>query len=254
METRGPQSDVLIHDLQETLVRLIYDRWPGSKQDEDPPFTFTVPCPTAGCKGKYALTVLQAEQREGHRVEAFCDARRPHRHQIATLLYGIELPSAVAEIRRSALAGQTFGQPPRLLEISEPTEINAGKQFTKDRVGIQLYCELSEKLVTGAGATIEVPKDWADELRKWVPWAAGHLKTLWSTHEPDFDFEGLPQHEDRKSDGKHVLGLPKGRLMRPEEQILPRALGMGQQGRGGPQRSNRGGPGNSDRTISGASA
>ena len=54
METRGPQSDVLIHDLQETLVRLIYDRWPGSKQDEDPPFTFTVSCPTPDCRGKYA--------------------------------------------------------------------------------------------------------------------------------------------------------------------------------------------------------
>ena len=51
METRGHQSDVLIHDLQETLVRLIYDRWPGSKQDEEMPFTFTVPCPTPDCRG-----------------------------------------------------------------------------------------------------------------------------------------------------------------------------------------------------------
>jgi hypothetical protein len=224
METRGPQSDVLIHDLQETLVRLIYDQWPGSKQDEEPPFTFTVPCPTPDCKGKYALNVLQAEQREGHRDEAFCDARRPHRHQVAKLLYGIELPSALAEIRKSTLAGQTFGQPPRLLEISAPPEINAGKRLTTDRVGIQLYCELSEKLVPGASKTIEVPKDWADELRKWGPWAAGHLKTLWSVPDADFDFKGLPKHEDRKGDGKHVLGLPKGRLMRPEGQILPRSL------------------------------
>ena len=224
METRGPQNDVLIHDLQETLVRLIYDQWPGSKRDEEPPFTFTVPCPTPDCKGKYALNVLQAEQREGHRDEAFCDARRPHRHQIATLLYGIELPSALAEIRKSTLAGQTFGQPPRLLEISEPPEINAWKRLTTDRVGIQLYCELSEKLVPGASKTIEVPKDWADELRKWGPWAAGHLKTFWSVPDADSDFKGLPKHDDRKGDGKHVLGLPKGRLMRPEGQILPRSL------------------------------
>ena len=121
METRGPQSDVLIHDLQETLVRLIYDQWPGSKQDEDPPFTFTVPCPTPDCRGKYALNVLQAE-REAQRDDAFCDARRPHLHRVTKLLYGIELPAAVVEIGKLELAGRTFGMPPRLLEISPALE------------------------------------------------------------------------------------------------------------------------------------
>jgi hypothetical protein len=44
------------------------------------------------------------------------------------------------------------------------------------------------------------------------------------TPDADLDFKSLPKHEDWKGDRKPVLGLPKGRLMRPEGQILPRAL------------------------------
>ena len=188
METRGPQSDVLIHDLQETLVRLIYERWPGSLQDEEQPFAFTVPCPTTNCKGRYELTVLQSE-RDAKREDAPCNKRPPHRHPIAKLLYGIELPTSDAEGRKVMLASRTYGQPPRLLDVSEPPEHNAGKRLTLDRVKIQLYCELSEKLVPSAAATIEVPKDWAEAFRKWAPWAAGHLKTLWVTPDADLDFK-----------------------------------------------------------------
>jgi internalin A len=228
VETRGHQSDVLIHDLQETLVRLIYDRWPGSKQDEEPPFTFTVPCPTPECRGKYALNVLQAE-REAQREDAFCDARRPHRHRVAKLLYGIELPTTIVEIGKLELASRTFGMPPRLLEISTALQktLNAVQGLTKERVQIQLYCELSEKLVPGAVDVVEMDKDWVAEARRWLPWAAGKLTILrkidsMPTSDPDY-FGDLPKDQDRKVDAaaKSLLGLPKGRLMRSEGQILP---------------------------------
>jgi hypothetical protein len=228
METRGPQSDVLIHDLQETLVRLIYDRWPGSKQDEEPPFTFTVPCLTPDCRGKYALNVLQAE-REAQREDSFCDARRPHRHRVTRLLYGIELPTVVVEIGKLELASRTFGMPPRLLEISPALQKNldAVKGLTTESVQIQLYCELSEKLVSGAVDVVEADKDWVGEARKWVPWVAGKLASLSKVHslpssDPDY-FGDLPKDQDRKVDAaaKQLLKLPKGRLMRPDGQILP---------------------------------
>ena len=136
---------VLIHDLQETLVRLIYDRWPGLQLDEDPPFTFTVPCSTPDCRGKYALNVLRAE-REAQQEGAFCDARRPHSHPVAKLLYGIELPTTLAETRKLELASRTYGMPPRLLEISAALQknLNAVENLTKERIQIQVYCELSE--------------------------------------------------------------------------------------------------------------
>ncbi len=223
LETRGSNSDALLYDLKATLEMLIYDCWPGSPQDDEPPFTFTVPCPTAGCKGKYALNVLQAE-RDAQRVDAPCDARRPHRHLIAKLLYGIELPTTVLEIWKSTLANQTFAQPPRLLEVSKALEPNAGERLTKNSVQVQLYCELSEKLVPGAVDIIKVRKNWADDLSEWGPWVAGHLKTLWSTPEADSTSKALPKQGGGKSNRKHVLGLPKGRLMRPEGQMLPRPL------------------------------
>ncbi|HXW22942.1 MAG TPA: hypothetical protein VEK14_08545, partial [Rhodomicrobium sp.] len=206
---------------------LIYDRWPGSKQDEDPPFTFTVPCPTPECRGKYALNVLQAE-REVQREDAFCDARRPHRHPVAKLLYDIDLPTAVAEIRRSTLDNRTFGRPPRLLEIGAALQknLNAVKGLTKESVQIQLYCELSEELAPSAVDIIEVDKDWVAEVRKWMPWIAGKFATLHTgpaLPDGDFDvFKDLPKDEDKSKDaaGKQLLKLPKGRLMRPDGQIL----------------------------------
>ena len=227
METRGPNSDVLIHDLQETLVRLIYERWPGSLQDEEQPFAFTVPCPTAGCNGRYELTVLQSE-RDAKREDAPCNKRPPHRHPIAKLLYGIELPSSGAEGRKVMLDSRTHGQPPRLLEVSEPSERDAGKRLTKNCVRIELYCELSEKLVPGAAATIEVDKDWVEAVKRWLPWVEGQFKMLYktiSTPDADLDFKGLPKPADQKNAaGNQALSLPKGRLLRPEGQILPSAM------------------------------
>jgi hypothetical protein len=71
---------------------------------------------------------------------------------VTRLLYGIELPPAVVEFGKLELASRTFGMPPRLLEISPALQknLNAVKGLTTDRVQLQLYCELSEKLVPGA--------------------------------------------------------------------------------------------------------
>jgi hypothetical protein len=215
MDTRGHQSDVLIHDLQETLVRLIYDQWPGSKQDEDSPFTFTVPCPTPDCRGKYALNVLQAE-REAQREDAFCDARRPHRHRVTQLLYGIELPAAVVEIGKLELASRTFGMPPRLLEISPALQknLNAVKGLTTESVQIQLYCELSGKPVPGATGVIAADKELWERARKLVSFA---LKV------PMGDFKNLPTPGGRKLDPnqEYFLKLSEGRSERLDGQILP---------------------------------
>lgn len=228
METRGPQSDVLIHDLQETLVRLIYDRWPGSKQEQAPPFKFNVPCPSRKCPGKYRLNVLQ-KQRDARQQDAFCDGPDTHEHRVAKLLYGIELPTTVVELGKLELASRTYGMPPRLLEISPALQktLNAVEQLTKERVQIQLYCELSQKLVPRAADVVELDKDWVAELRKLVPWVAGNLYKVFSKPSGDLDeFPGLPKDEERKVDaaGKHFAGLPKGRLMRPDGQILPSAV------------------------------
>ena len=231
METRGHQSDVLIHDLQETLVRLIYDRWPGSRQEQAPPFKFNVPCPSPNCPGKYRLNVLQ-RQREAKQRDSFCDGPETHEHPIAKLLYGIELPTGPADMRRLELAGRTYGMPPRLIEISEALQknLNAVEHLTKERIQIQVYCELSEQPVRGAVDVVEVDRDWVAEVRKWVPWVAGKLATLYKvsslpTGDLD-DFGGLPKDADRKVDavGKQLLGLPKGRLMRPDGHILPGAV------------------------------
>jgi hypothetical protein len=168
------------------------------------------------------------KQRDAKQRDAFCDGPDTHEHPIAKLLYGIELPANVADIGKLELASRTFGKPPRLLEVSEPPEQNAGKRATKNRVRIELYCELSEKLVPGAADTIEVDKEWAEEVKRWLPWVEGQFKTLYktlSTPDADFDFKGLPKPADRKNAaGKQALGLPKGRWLRPEGQILPSAL------------------------------
>ncbi len=219
METRGPQSDVLIHDLQETLVRLIYDRWPGSQKDEEPPFTFTVPCPTPDCRGKYALNVLQAE-REAQREDAFCDARRPHRHRVAKLLYGIELPTAFAEMQKHELSGRTFGTPPRLLEVSEPLEVTASERLTKDRRQIQLYCELSGKPVPGATGVIEADKElWEQNPEIGVTCGKGSSR-------PWVDFKNRSQRlgapkTGRGRPGSTSSGFQRAGRMRLDGQILP---------------------------------
>ncbi|MGB9162865.1 MAG: COR domain-containing protein, partial [Rhodomicrobium sp.] len=228
METRGPQSDVLIHDLQETLVRLIYDRWPGSRQEQAPTFKFNVPCPSLSCPGKYRLNVLQ-KQRDARQRESFCDVPETHEHPVAKLLYGIELPTTTAEFEKLELASRTFGRPPRLIEISAALQknLNAVENLTKERVKIQLYCELSEKLVPGADGEVEVDKDWVAELRKLMPWVAGNLYKVFSKPSGDLDeFPGLPKDEDRKVDAaaKQLLKLPKGRLMRPDGDILPTSV------------------------------
>jgi hypothetical protein len=228
METRGPQSDVLIHDLQETLVRLIYDRWPGSRQEQAPPFKFNVPCPSLNCSGKYRLNVLQ-RQRDAKQRESFCDGPDTHEHPVAKLLYGIELPTTTAEFGKLELASRTFGRPPRLLEISAALQknLNAVESLTKERVKIQLYCELSGKLVPGADGEVEVDKDWVAELRKLMPWVAGNLYKVFSKPTGDLnEFPGLPKDEDRKVDAaaKQLLKLPKGRLMRPDGDILPTSV------------------------------
>jgi hypothetical protein len=214
METRGSWKEALLYDLKTTLEKLIYDKWPGTLNDEEPPFTFTVPCPTPDCKGKYAFNVLQAEQREGGRDEAFCDGRRAHRHPVATLLHGIQLPTAFAEMQKHELSGRTYGAPPRLLEISEPLDGPAPDRLTKDRRQIQLCCELSGKPVPGATGVIEADKELWERARKSVSFA---LKV------PVGDFKNLPTPGGRKLDPnqEYFLKLSEGRSERLDGQILP---------------------------------
>ena len=159
-----------------------------------------------------ALNVLQAE-REAQREDAFCDARCPHRHPVAKLLYGIELPAAVAEIGKLELAGRTFGMPPRLIEISAALQKDSQcsrKGLTKERVQIQLYCELSEKLVPGAVDVVEVDKDWVGEAQEMGALGCGKAVQRFTRASPTGDlddFGGLPKDEDRKVDaaGKQLL-------------------------------------------------
>ena len=68
------------------------------------------------------------------------------------------------------------------------------KGLTKERAKIQLYCELSGKLVPGADGEVEVDKDWVAELRKLMPWVAGNLYKVFSKPSGDLDeFQVFPR-------------------------------------------------------------
>ena len=137
----------------------------------------------------------------------------------------MELPTVVAEIGKLELASRTFGRPPRLLEISPALQknLNAMKGLTTESIQIQLYCELSAKLVPGAVDVVELNKDWVADLRKIVPW----LFKVLSKPTGDVDeFTGLPKDEDPKVDAaaKQLLKLPKGRSERLDGDILPTSV------------------------------
>jgi internalin A len=232
LETRGLGADSLMADLKASVERLVHERWPGTAGDAVPPYRFLVPCPTPGCQGHYPLRDLEADLHQ-KRSEAACVGGGRHTHAIGKLLYQIEESNAVAEIRRADLGSQTYGQPPRFVEISpvnEQTLRGRAKGAIKRRVRIQIYCELSEKPVDGAVDVVEVDKKSWEAAKRWAPWVVrgaivfgGGIGVPMPTDDPS----DVPSSGDRKkSDAgdEQLLNLPIGKLVRPDGQILPSEL------------------------------
>ncbi len=228
-EARGPRADALMQDLQDTFVRLVESRWPGTAQDEEPPYQFTVPCLTPGCRGHYSLNVLRAELAAKKSDDAACAGSTPHRHKLLRLLYGIEPTAAEDASRKMRNLHLTYGKPPRLIEISDaPPETIAGR--LKKRVKIQVYSELSETPVSGASDMVAVDTKWWEATKKWGPYVAGEMfKAGMKMAFPDGTV-GLPDMPEARDDqcpddaNHQVFDLPKGLLIIPIGQHLPQPV------------------------------
>ena len=72
-------------------MRLIDDRWPGSNRTK-PAVHLLGAVPGARMPGKYDLNVISEPEREAQREDASAMPAAAHRHRVAKLLYGIELP------------------------------------------------------------------------------------------------------------------------------------------------------------------
>jgi internalin A len=223
MEARGPGSDALMYDLKATLERLIFDRWPGIDSGGKLPFKFTVPCLTKDCTGSYDLTVLQADKTDG-REQSRCNDRQTHQHPISMLLHGMPLATGVAEIRKSNLAQQTYGRPPRLIEISDPPLDKAAakaKDKAKRRVRVQIYCEMSGAVVPAAVDDIEVDKAWWSAAKQWAPYLGKVFLDVLTTGGLAGEGADMPGKRDgaREAD-EQMQDLPRGKFLRPDGQIL----------------------------------
>lgn len=176
IEVRGFDANGLMAELAGSLERLVYETWPGTEQDREPPFKYFIPCPTPKCQGRFGRRDLIADLHQ--QVDtARCEGGGRHAHDIRALLHGVGLPSADRKLDRiieriSKVHGQVSSEPPRIISIESVKRTVKSPQILGRTIRIQIYCEVLRTPVAGAVEAVSVPKEWWRAVKPWIPFVA----------------------------------------------------------------------------------
>jgi internalin A len=195
--TQAEWPEYFMNVLQETLLKLIKDNWPGLEGR----YGFAVPCHEVvngqPCKGRFKIQALRQFLAEGDTnvrcQECSC------RLSIAELLFGFEEPDMSVQLReiKEQLAGMDSRvanyfmttlraiadegkEGPRLFTFRERAAGLSLKPFAARPLELQLWCEAEgcphEVIESGLGVyPIDMPREWFAQI---APYASFVLKVL----------------------------------------------------------------------------
>ena len=240
IETRGQFGHDLMIELASSLERVIGDMWPGTRHSAAQPYSFHIPCPVKGCRGRFGQADLLRDLHK-ERTTADCVGGGRHSHDIRQLL-GVAAwrPDALARIEAqlarmdagmrggfATLRGYVSSEAPRIIEI-EPAEGRLDpRNLIQTRFRVRILCEETKTVVDGAEDVLAIPQDWWVAIRPWVPVALAAGKAIWNTQ------AGMPfgklEMGDTIAPGRDdalagEIGAQTGVLVRPDGHHLLPAL------------------------------
>ena len=194
--TQATYPEYFMNVLQETLLKLIKDNWPGLEGR----YRFAVPCPTPGCKGKFNIQALRQFMSNGVREYPCQECYKSY--PITKLLLGFEELAVDVQLReiKEQLAGMDSRvahyfmalmnaiadeakNGPRLFTFRTRETGFSLKPLLSRPMELQLWCEAEgcqhPVIESGKGVyPLDVPHEWLVQVAPYANFALKLLSTV----------------------------------------------------------------------------